>query len=47
MVHTSKIFLFLSYRKYKDEIEKVKRISYPGPDLEVSVKRCTRNKRKI
>lgn len=25
-------------RKFKEEIEKIKRISYPGPDLEVSKK---------
>ena len=24
-------------RKFKEEIEKLKRISYPGPDLEVSL----------
>lgn len=24
------------FRKFKDEIEKIKRLSYPGPDFEVS-----------
>jgi len=28
--------MFLLCRKLKDEVEKMKRLSYPGPDFEVS-----------